>query len=149
MRGTGSKLLDYFLISGLDDWVYAAEVYGVVRRTGLRHPTQLREFSVGLIAEVLTRGWMVAGEYDGHGFSPWEGGVKFALGRICEDWFARRDPEVTAGEVVWMDLTAAGEALAKEALGGTWAVPSALPWKGVLIWLRRSCSRPRTVAALV
>lgn len=109
-------LVEDLLARAVDDWVSAAEVFDLAKRSGAVDPWALRALAVGLIAEVLTLGLMVPGEYDGSGHRKWECTPAEAIARISEDWFARPDPLVTPGEIVWLDTTSDGEALGQAVL---------------------------------
>jgi hypothetical protein len=94
----------------VDDWVYEAEVYDIAARSGLTDPDQLRDLAIGLIAEALSRGLVVAGEYDGRSHVPWDCSTAEAIGRIAEAWVVEWGTAVpTPGAVVWLDLTTAGK----------------------------------------
>jgi hypothetical protein len=115
MRTTDDRtFIEDVLANGLDDWVYAGWVYQIARRSGLEDPMQLRWLSVALITDVLTRGLMVAGEYDGEKHAPWDCSTGAAIERISEAWSAWGDSAPTPGAIVWLDLTPAGRQLAEE-----------------------------------
>ena len=107
-------LIEDVLANGLEDWVYAGWVYQIARRSGLQDPTQLRWLSVGLIAELLTQGLMVAGEYDGEKHAPWDCATGAAIERVSEARSAWGDSAPTPGAIVWLDLTGAGRQVAEE-----------------------------------
>ncbi|WP_250290210.1 hypothetical protein [Frankia sp. CiP1_Cm_nod1] len=109
-------LIEDILANGVDDWVYAAWLYQIAQRSGLVEPRDLRALSIGLIAEVLTSGLMVAGEYDGSGFRQWECSTGEAIVRITQDWLAWGDEDLTPGAVVWLDVTPAGQAIGEAVL---------------------------------
>jgi hypothetical protein len=109
------SLKEQVLVRGLDDWVYAADVYGIAAGSGLAEPSAIRELSLGLTSEILVEGLMVAGEVDGTGHRPWEMSTGDAIVRITEDWLEWTE-QLTPGAVVWLDLTETGRALAKDAL---------------------------------
>lgn len=109
-------LIEDVLASGVDDWVYAAEVYGIAGRTSLCDAAQLRLLSVGLIAELLVRGLVVAGEFDGDSHRPWDCSTGEAIARISEDWQGWGDEVPTPGAIVWLDLTPAGRDIGEAVL---------------------------------
>src|SRR5262249_22364226 len=79
-------LIEDVLANGLDDWVYAGWVYQIAQRSGLNDPSELRALAIGLIAEVLTGGLMVAGEYDGTKHAQWACSTGEAIERITKAW---------------------------------------------------------------
>lgn len=101
-------LIEEVLTSGVGDWVYAAWVHEIAKRSGLQDENDLRALSLGLITEVLVRGLMVAGEYNGETHVPWACSIGSAIERIAEAWVAWGDRDVTPGAIVWLDLTDAG-----------------------------------------
>lgn len=109
-------LIEDVLANGVDDWVYAGWLHQIAKRSGLQDPEQLRSLSLGLIAEVLTRGLMVAGEYNGEKHVPWDCSTGAAIERITEEWIAWGDSPPTPGAIVWLDLTEAGQRLGEEVL---------------------------------
>lgn len=108
-------LLEDLLASGVDDWVYAAEVYGIAARSGLTGEN-LRMLAVGLIAEALAEGLVVPGEYDGDGHRPWDCTTGEAIVRIAQEWRPWGGEPPTPGAIVWLDLTAAGRAIGEAVL---------------------------------
>jgi hypothetical protein len=109
-------ILEDVLARGVDDWVYEAEVFTIARRSGLTEPDQLRALSLGLITEVIVRGLMTPGEYDGETHRPWDCSTGDAVVRITEDWLASRDDVPTPGSVVWLSNTELGERMGKAVL---------------------------------
>jgi hypothetical protein len=105
------SLVEDVVARGVDDWVSAAEVFDVASRSGVSEQPTLRALSVGLIAEVLVRGWMVPGELADSGFARWECSTAEAVARIAQDWFSREEPLVMPGEIVWLDPTEQGREL--------------------------------------
>ena len=104
------------LARGVDDWVYAAEVLGVVERSGVTDRSQLRQLALGVISEVLVGGFAVAGEVDGERHRPWECSVGDAIARIVEEWGQWGDEAPTPGAVVWLDATLSGVAVGQAVL---------------------------------
>jgi hypothetical protein len=102
-------LAEDVLASGLDDLVYAAWVLQIARRSGLSEKSQLRQLAVGLVAELLIEGLVVAGECVGGAHQPWECAVDESVSRIGRDWLAWGDAPVTPGAIFWLALTPAGQ----------------------------------------
>jgi hypothetical protein len=109
-------LIEDVLARGVDDWVYAAEILDIAARTELGDASQLRQLSIGLVAELLVRGLVLAGEYDGDGHRPWECSTGDAIARIAEEWQSWGDEVPTPGAIVWLDLTAAGRQIGEAVL---------------------------------
>jgi hypothetical protein len=109
-------LLEDLLARGVDDWVYEAEVYGIAQRSGLVDPDQVRMLAVGLIAEALSRGLVIAGDYDGAQHQPWDCSVGEAVARIEEKWLKWGMEVPTPGALVWLDMTPTGQEIGEAVL---------------------------------
>lgn len=109
-------LVEDLLANGVDDWVYAGWVYQIAKRTGLQDPVDLRAISLGLIVEVLVRGLMVAGDYDGDGHSPWDCSTAAAVERVAESWIDWGESPPTPGAIVWLALTTTGREIGEGVL---------------------------------
>lgn len=110
-------LIEDLVANGADDWVYAGWVYQIAKRTGWQDLADLRAISLGLIIEVLVRGLMVPGEYDGETHRPWDCSVSAAIERVAESWIAWGEAPPTPGAIVWLALTAEGRVIAEQVLG--------------------------------
>jgi hypothetical protein len=109
-------LVEDVLANGVDDLVYEALVWTVAGRTGALEPAARRDLSIGLLAELLVSGLMVAGEYDGTDHRPWDLSTGDAIVRIAEDWLQWGESVPTPGSVVWLALTPAGRVLGEAVL---------------------------------
>ena len=109
-------LVEDVLANGVDDLVYAGWLHQIARRSGVGDPSQLRMLSLGLIAELLVRGLMVAGGFDGDSHRPWDCSMGEAIARISEDWQGWGDEVPTPGAIVWPDLTPAGREIGEAVL---------------------------------
>ena len=109
-------LVEDLLANGVDDWIYAGWVYQIAKRTGLQNPADVRAVSIGVIAEVLARGLMVAGEYEGADHRPWDCSTAAAIERIVESWLAWGETPPTPGAIVWLALTPAGRDIGEAVL---------------------------------
>lgn len=107
-------LAEDLIARAAEDWVSAAEVIDLARKSGLRDPELLRYLSIGLIGHLIIEGLLVPGEYDGVRHMPWDSSPAQAIARITEDWCARTDPFVMPGEIVWLDTTDAGQRLGED-----------------------------------
>lgn len=101
------------LARATQDWVTAAEVIDLARRSGLRSAEDLRDLALGLIARLVMTDLVVPGEYDGSTHRAWDCSRAEAIARIAEDWSARSDPFVMPGEIVWLDTTPRGHQIGK------------------------------------
>lgn len=109
-------LLEDLLARGVDDWVYAAEVHDIARRSSLVEPDLVRMLAIGLIAEALSRGLMAAGDFDGSSHRPWECSVGEAIARIQDEWLGWGTEAPTPGAIVWLDVTPAGREIGERVL---------------------------------
>jgi len=112
----GRTLVEDLLANGIDDLVYEAWVYTITGRSGLTDPTSRRQLAIGMIAEVLASGLMVAGEFDGAKHQQWEVSTGAEIMRITEDWLRWGDQVPTPGSVVWLALTPAGREVGEAVL---------------------------------
>lgn len=92
-----------------EDWVSAAEVIDLVRRSGATDPETLRDLSMGLIARAVVQGLVMPGDIGTTSFVPWECTPAEAIHRVIVDWVARPDPFVMPGEIVWLAATQEGQ----------------------------------------
>jgi len=107
--------LDALLISGLDDWVQAAEVASIARTTGAATSEDaVRDLSLRLIRRLLDHGLMEVGTVtEQDGFTRWSISFSEAMRRIESEWRAR--PEGPGlGEVCWLNLTEKGQIQAQD-----------------------------------
>jgi hypothetical protein len=109
-------LLEDLLARGVDDWIYAAEVYDIIARTELPDPAQLRMLAIGLIAEAIVRGLVLPGEFDGAEHRPWDCSRGEAIARIQEEWLEWGADVPTPGAIVWLDITPAGREIGEAVL---------------------------------
>jgi hypothetical protein len=103
-------LIEDVLARAMDDWLHAAEFSGIVRRTGMATAEGVRAAAIGLIAQVLVDGLMVAGDVDELGFHQWPGPTADAIVRIVQCWDPA-EPFPTPGSVAWFECTARGKQL--------------------------------------
>jgi hypothetical protein len=107
-------LVVQMLVNGLFDWVSAGFTYTIAMDSGATDPTTLRALAIGLAAEVLVDGLMVAGDYTKDGFVPWQCSTAEAIVKMTTGWLSLPDPRHQGpAEVVWLKLTPAGEAIAR------------------------------------
>lgn len=103
------------LIEGLVDWVYAAWVTNYAWDDVPQ--SLLRTTAIGLIAELLVEGLMIAGDADRNGHHPWACTTGEAIERITRDWMTQWPDEVPdPGDIVWLANTPAGDEIARAAL---------------------------------
>ena len=108
---------DDVLVGGLDDWASAAWVYESTRLSGLSDQALRRELALGLIAELLVEGLVVAGDVDEHGHRPWACSPGEAIARITREWVTEWSGEVpTPGAIVWFANTDEGDLVANAVL---------------------------------
>jgi len=109
-------LVEDVLANAVDDLVYEALVWTLAGRAGVLDPSVRRDLSVGLIAELLVSGLMIAGEYDGADHRAWDVTTGEAIVRITEDWLQWGESVPTPGSIVWLALTPAGKVLGEAVL---------------------------------
>ena len=101
-------LIEDLLANGVDDWVYASWVQGVAMRPGLTDGDLIRQLSLGLIAEVLVGGLMVAGDVVDGSHHAWDMTPADSLRRVAEEWIALGQDQLYPGQIVWLCNTAEG-----------------------------------------
>jgi len=110
-------LLEDLLANGVEDWVYEALICGNIARRVVLDPRDRRSVAIGLIAEALINGLVVAGETPPNvGFTAWNCSPIESLQRIVENWSNRSNPDVLPGEIVWLKNTEAGNAIGEAVL---------------------------------
>ena len=109
-------LAEDLLARASEDWVTAAEVIDLVRKSGAENPEDLRDLSVGLIARLVISGLLVPGEYNDSSHRAWDCSPAESIARITEEWNARTDPFVMPGEIVWLDTSVEGLRLGEAVL---------------------------------
>jgi hypothetical protein len=109
-------LAEDVLARASEDWVTAAEVIDITRRSGLESAEDLRDLALGLIARLVVEGLVVPGDYDGFHHSAWDCTPAVAIARIAEEWSSRSDPFVMPGEIVWLDTTPLGQQIGETVL---------------------------------
>lgn len=103
------------LVIGLDDILSAAEIIQVARTAGDEPADVSLSRALAVTSRLIESGLAVAGNAPAE-FVAWECSPGEAIERIRSDWTAHADPFVGPGEVVWLDLTPAGEAAARALL---------------------------------
>ena len=107
--------LDALLVSGLDDWVQAAEVASIARTTGaVMSEDAVRDLSLRLIRRLLEHDLMEVGTVtEQDGFIPWGVSLNEAMRRIESEWRTRPGGP-GLGEVCWLNLTEKGQGQAQD-----------------------------------
>lgn len=112
------SLIEKLLVDGLDDHTNANWVVAIAHRgLNVADTRDLRAIAIGLIAELLLEGLMVAGdlERDGH-FYPWNLEPHAALRRIIDEWSEwGLEQSPTPGAVCWLDNTEKGDEVGRKA----------------------------------
>ena len=107
---SGRTLAEDLLARAAEDWVSAAEVIDLVRRSGAHDPETLRDLAVGLISRLIVQDLICAGDVVEGRHVPWPLDAGDAIARLTRAWIAEPDPFVMPGAVVWLDTTASGQA---------------------------------------
>jgi hypothetical protein len=107
--------VEELLVEGLDDWLYASWITTPIRSvTTVSHR---RTMALGLIAEMLVDGLMVAGDVVDGRHQAWPCSTGEAIERITRVWLQDwRDELPTPGAIVWFDITDKGADLARQVL---------------------------------
>lgn len=110
------SLIEKLLVDGLDDYGSANWVVAIARRElNIADIRDLRAISLGLIAELLMEGLMVAGDLEFH-FYPWDLEPHAALRRIIDEWLEwGLEESPTPGAICWLDNTEKGNEIARRA----------------------------------
>lgn len=104
---------DDILREGCDDYVSASWVYGVAMETGLVSDADIRALAVGVIAELISTGMMIAGGFVESEYVPWDCPGSEAIGRIAYRWATVGNIDPIANEIVWLSNTPEGDAVAR------------------------------------
>lgn len=115
------NIKDELLIEGLDDWIDATWTYSEVRSYHPAAPDVLRQLSIGIIAELLSGGLMVAGDMVTQGeygiFRAWDLSPGDSIVRITNAWVEESPYEKPDSySIVWLENTDLGKALGEAAL---------------------------------
>ena len=106
--------IDALLISGLDDWIQAAEIAWVAQSVGHADTSSdVLSLSLRAIRALLEDGLVEVGMVTREdGFVPWEISLEEAMDRIEAEWRTKpKGPDL--GEVCWLSLTEKGRARAE------------------------------------
>ena len=115
-RWEDRSLREDVLANGVDDWVDAGWLRQIAQRSAVEDGSQLRQLSIGLIAELLVEELVVAGSIEGGKHVVWDGTPGEALVRIVGGWKEWGDEPPMPGAIVWLDLTEAGRAIGEAVL---------------------------------
>ncbi|WP_460852952.1 hypothetical protein [Nocardioides montaniterrae] len=93
----------------------AAEIIQVARESADEPLDVSLARALRIVDDLITRGLAVAGDAAAD-FVPWDSTPPVSSVRIADEWRRRDDPFVAPGEIVWLDLTDAGEEAARAVL---------------------------------
>ena len=111
MNAPDRTLAEDLLARAAEDWVSAAEVIDLVRRSGVSDPSDCWDLAVGLIARLLAGSLISAGDIEGVEHAPWPLSTAEAILRIASAWASESDPFVMPGSIVWLNTTPIGQAI--------------------------------------
>jgi hypothetical protein len=100
---------------GADDWLHVADFVDIVRRFVTEPPEAIRLLALGLIAEVVSDGLMVAGTADEFGFHVWPVASGDAMRQVAELWDSS-ELCPTPGAVAWFSNTERGNEIGRAVL---------------------------------
>jgi hypothetical protein len=103
--------IEELLVLGTADWIPAGEVASVCMTVGgAASESDVRELSLQVIADLLKRGLMEAGDVTSTGFRVWPESVTEAISRIKREWRALgHNPSL--GDICWLQSTRDGRSL--------------------------------------
>lgn len=106
--------VDEMILSGLDDWVDAAEVAYIAKAYGgASTDEEIRQLSIEIIREVIEKGLMRTGDITQGGFKEWDLSDEEIVERINSEWTALgRRPNL--GEICWLENTEEGNRRARQ-----------------------------------
>lgn len=106
-----TSVLEGALLDGQRDYVAASWVYSLAIEAGVDSDNDRRALSVGVIAELIVTGLMVAGGLGPDGFEAWDCSESEAVNRIVSHWALNGNAEPISNEIVWLEITAKGRRL--------------------------------------
>ncbi len=103
--------IEELLVLGTEDWIPAGEVASVCMTVGgAASESDVRELSLRVIANLLKRGLMEAGDVTSSGFRVWPTSATAAISRIEQEWRALgHNPSL--GDICWLQSTNEGRVL--------------------------------------
>jgi hypothetical protein len=120
-----ADVLDDFLLAACDDWVYLAELQGIVIQVAADHGVDLRRgrdsdasiirmnIAMAVIGTSLREQLVRVGDLPPPGeFIPWSLSSELALARVQAEW-AGFGSELSLGDVCWFEISEAGRSLAE------------------------------------
>ncbi|MBX9245518.1 hypothetical protein ICW40_11965 [Actinotalea ferrariae] len=116
MATVDAGLIERLLVEGAVDWLAASWIYSETSQAGPARPEDRRVMAIGAVAYLMYRGLAVPGDVTREGFSRWGSSTNESFERILREWHAIPFGEERPGDVVWLDLTDEGAALAREAI---------------------------------
>ncbi|MGQ0845618.1 MAG: hypothetical protein ACT4QF_15960 [Sporichthyaceae bacterium] len=108
--------LEDLVARAVDDWVSAAEVYEIARRSGAVEPELARRMGIELVSDAIRGGLMRAGWIEATGHWPWDCSPTEAVDRIADEWLALPNPRPRQGALFWLDNTPSGTTLGQAVL---------------------------------
>lgn len=115
-----SPWIKELIVAGLDDWILATDVLGVVSRSNIRDTESLRALWIGVVAEALATGLLEPGDVSDGAFRPWSASVGDAISKIVSELDRIGVESIGLGDVVWLRNTQSGDAAAEEAVASGW-----------------------------
>ena len=107
-------IVEEVLLHGLDDWVQAADIVGLIVEAGVPCRSDgIWPLYRSVISVVLSEGLMDIGDVSEDGFKSWKLDSDAALSKLDTEW-ARLDGLPDLGEVCWLSNTEAGDAQANQ-----------------------------------
>ncbi|GAA3809856.1 hypothetical protein CSO01_21950 [Cellulomonas soli] len=106
-------LVEDVLAQGAEDWVHAPQLLDIAGCAGGVRAEVWRDVAIGLLARLvadglITIGWVTEGRH-----RPWGGTQGEAVLRLAREWSSRPSPFVRAGDLFWLAVTPAGDAIGR------------------------------------
>lgn len=101
--GRVSALAEDVMSWAEDDYIMVAVVLSVVVEHGIKEPDLARLVAIGVIAELLVSGRLVAGDLREQ-FVSWDGSPGEWIARIAAEWLSFETPLQTPAIIAWFDL---------------------------------------------
>ncbi len=113
---TAPEVVEALLLSGLDDWIYLAEVVSTVRSVEDPETEEaLVDEVISTIEQMLDDGLLKIGDVTDGGFFEWDLPVDAALERVKREW-GQLGTHLSIGDVCWLATTPEGDRRAIEIL---------------------------------
>ncbi|MBA3947899.1 MAG: hypothetical protein H0X37_25520 [Herpetosiphonaceae bacterium] len=114
---TSQVVTNELLIDGLDDWVYLAQLKGILLHVaGITNEQVIMEEALATLDVVLRAGFVEIGDVIKNvGFVPWNMSIEAALDRVRREW-QQLNGGPSLGDICWLQNTPKGNCEAEKVL---------------------------------